>query len=146
VPHQINAVEEEGWPPAMMAAIEGRADVMEHLARLGADLSLANFSGDTVLDHAVQQGHSGTVRLLEDIASAGGWPQYMAARRMAYVRIRHEVSATYRILPGSNKLYKIMHFVFGRNKMGEAVKRTRRAGMVTIPDDLFALVCRFLVS
>ena len=50
---------------------------------------------------------------------AGGWRAYVAARRMAYVRIRHEVSKTYAVLPKTKKLRKLralLHFVFGRNR------------------------------
>ena len=45
-----------------------------------------------------EDGHHDTASLLSDIASAGGWRPYAAARRMAYVRIRHEVSKTYAVL------------------------------------------------
>ena len=83
---------------------------------------------------------------------------------MAYILIRHEVSATYKVLPKKKSLRKLralLHFVFGRNRAvvdaaapshggrAEAVAEARSEkpeAMQVLPDDVFALVCRFLVT
>ena len=84
----------------------------------------------------------------------------MALQRMAYILIRHEVSATYKVLPKKKKLRKLralLHFVFGRNRatVGAAAPRSaeeaptgseKPKAMQVLPDDVFALVCRFLVN
>ena len=81
------------------------------------------------------------------------------------ILIRHEVSSTYKVLPKTKKLRKLralLHFVFGRNReaVGAAApshsERTdevmvasgdgaeKPKAMQVLPDDVFALVCRFL--
>ena len=61
--------------------------------------------------------------------SAGSWRKYIALRRMAYILIRHEVSASYKVLPKKKSLRKLralLHFVFGRNRetVGAAAPRS----------------------
>ena len=85
----------------------------------------------------------------------------MLLRSMAYILIRHEVSSTYKVLPKKKSLRKLralLHFVFGRNRavVGAAAPshggRLEEAGsgsekpkaMQVLPDDVFALLCRFL--
>jgi len=78
---------------------------------------------------------------------------YVAARRMAYVRIRHEVSKTYAVLDESHEDRALLHFVFGRNRT--AVDAAEQAetpddgsekpkAMLELPDVVFRLVCRML--
>ena len=91
--------------------------------------------------------------------SAGSWRKYIALQRMAYILIRHEVSATYKVLPKKKSLRKLralLHFVFGRNRatVGAAAPQEgapdtgseKPKAMQVLPDDVFALLCRFLVT
>ena len=102
--------------PIMWASGKGMTPVVRHLARLGCSLSRKSVSGKTALDWARNEGHPDTARLLSDIASAGGWRPYAAACRMAYVRIRHEVSKTYAVLDEGHDDRALLHLVFGRNR------------------------------
>ena len=133
-----------------------------HLARLGCSLSRkSTSSGRTALDWARDRGHPDTARLLSDIDSAGGWRPYAAACRMAYVRIRHEVSKTYAVLDEGHDDRALLHFLFGRNRAAvdvaadEAVDSAAWTGlnddgsenpkaMQELPDVVFRLVCRYL--
>jgi hypothetical protein len=105
-------------------------------------------------------GHHDTARLLSDIASAGGWRPYAAACRMAYVRIRHEVSKSYAVLEEGHDDRALLHFLFGRNPAvvvdaaapshggplegasDEGSKKLK--AMLELPDVVFRLVCRML--
>jgi hypothetical protein len=105
------------------------------------------------------EGHTSVVSLLEAVESAGSWQKHIALQRMAYILIRHEVSAAYKVLPKTKSLLKLralLHFVFGRNRntVGAAAPRSAEGApgtgsekpeaMQVLPDDVFALVCRFL--
>jgi hypothetical protein len=128
----------DGTTPIMAASGGGRTPVVRYLARLGCSLSRKTLGhGHTALDLARGNGHPDTARLLSDIDAAGGWRPYAAAFRMAYVRIRHEVSATYAVLDEGHDDRELLHFVFGRNS--EETK-----AMLELPDVVFRLVCRFL--
>jgi ankyrin repeat protein len=149
-----------------LAAICGHLDVVRYLARHGADIARLDLRGESPLDKARNNGHTSVASLLEAVESAGSWRKYIALRRMAYILIRHEVSATYKVLPKKKKklrkLRALLHFVFGRNR--EAVGAAalshgeRQAAveggseepkamqeMQVLPDDVFALLCRFIV-
>ena len=79
---------------------------------------------------------------------------------MAYVRIRHEVSKTYKVLGEGHDDRELLHFLFGRNRVvavdtaapgpGERLEEAPEEGaekpkaMVELPDVVFALVCRML--
>ena len=142
--------------PIMTASEYGMTPVVRYLALLGCSLSQKETKyGDTALDWARHYNQHDTARLISDIESAGGWRPYAATRRMAYVRIRHEVSKTYAMLPKTKKLRKLralLHFVFGRNRdvVGTAAAEASGDGfekpeaMQVLPDDVFALVCRML--
>jgi len=109
-----------GTPPVMVATWHipsGGVHVVRHLARLGCDLRATNKRGKDALTWAVQLRKTDIATLLTDIASAGGWRQYVAARRMAYVRIRHEVSKTYAVLDEGHDDRALLHFLFGRNRV-----------------------------
>jgi len=80
-----------------------------------------------------------TVKLLSDIIMAGGWRPYAAACRMAYVRIRHEVSKTYAVLDEGHDDRALLHFVFGRNDVFDEAY----PGYV-LPDEVFEIVCKYL--
>ena len=97
-PELIDMPNQYNEAPIMLASGMGMTLVVRHLARLGCSLSRKNKYGFTALDIARDQGHHETARLLSDVDSAGGWRLYAAACRMAYVRIRHEVSKTYAVL------------------------------------------------
>ena len=144
-----------GTTPLMYAAAYGHRSTVCHLCRLGCSISLENpYDGHTALDYSrLSNGKPDTVRLLEAVGSAGGWRKYVAARRMRYVRIRHEVSSTYTVLPDDHKLRELYHFVFGKNEVlvandgAEARRVAKRAdSMMTLPGDLFAHILRMLVS
>ena len=64
--------------PIMYASMQGMTPVVRHLARLGCSLSRKDKNGFTALGTARHFNHHDTARLLSDINSAGGWPQYMA--------------------------------------------------------------------
>ena len=121
----------------MSASIEGMTPVVRHLARLGCSLSRM-CDGYTALDFARVKGHHDTARLLSDIDSAGGWRPYAAARRMAYVRIRHEVHKTGTVLDEGHDDRELYHFLFGKSKRGSAMRM--------LPRWLFRRVVGFLES
>jgi len=149
-----------GWSAVMLASACGHTGIVRHLASLGCSLSREDDNGFTALDFATKNGQHDTARLLLEIELAGGWRQYVAACRMAYVRIRHEVSKTYAVLPESNKHRELLHLVFGRNRavvadaaapsQGERVEEAADDGsekpkaMLELPDVVFRLVIRFL--
>jgi len=66
----------------------------------------------TVTPSSTAPDHHDTVRLLSDIDSAGGRRPYATACRMAYVRIRHEVSKTYAALEEGHDDRALLHFLF----------------------------------
>jgi len=69
------------YTPIMSASGRGRTLVVRHLARLGCSLSRRSSNSHyAALNYARANGHHDTVRLLSDIASAGGWPTYAAVR------------------------------------------------------------------
>ena len=118
---------------------------------------MGNRDGHTALDYARAYNHPDTARLLSDIDSAGGWRPYAAACRMAYVRIRHEVSKTYAVLDEGHDDRALLHFMFGRNRAAvDAAAEVDSAtwtglneteepkAMLELPDVVFRLVCRFL--
>ena len=123
----------------MTASIKGKTPVVRHLARLGCSLSHTTVNGHTALDYARDFGHHDTARLLEDIDSAGGWRPYAAAQRMAYVRIRHEVSRAYKVLDERHDDRALLHFVFGRNRADGGPLT-----LVTTPMPLVLQCVRFL--
>ena len=153
MPNSYNAT------PIMSASSQGRTPVVRHLARLGCSLSRKSSDGSTALDYARAKNQHDTARLLSDILSAGGWPQYAVACRMAYVHVRHEVSKTYKVLDEGHGDRELLHLVFGRNRTavdaaapshGERLEEACDGGsqkpeaMLELPDVVFRLVCRFL--
>ena len=142
------------------AAYNGHLDVVRYLARHGADIARLSENGRSALDAAQDGGRTSVFSLLEAVESAGSWRKYIALQRMAYILIRHEVSATYKVLPKTKSLRKLralLHFVFGRNRdtvddveEGDVLDEAFDAcfekpkAMQVLPDDVFALVCRFL--
>jgi len=97
-PELIDAPDNGNITPIMTASGKGETPVVRHLARLGCSLSRKDNFSFTALDYARHYDQHDTARLLTDIDSAGGWRPYAAACRMAYVRIRYEVSKTYAVL------------------------------------------------
>jgi hypothetical protein len=156
-PELIDMPDKKNVTPIMTAACHGRIPVVRHLARLGCSLSHKDDYGFTALDYArYHNRHPDTARLLSDIDSAGGWRPYA---RMAYVRIRHEVSKTYAVLDEGHDDRALLHLVFGRNRAavdaaapshGERLEEAAEDGsekpkaMLELPDVVFRLVCRFL--
>ena len=156
-----DALSSNGMTSLHAAAYQGHLDVARYLARHGADIARLAGNGESALDMARGNGHTSIVSLLEAVESAGSWRKYIALQRMAYILIRHEVSATYKVLPKKKSLRKLralLHFVFGRNRaiVGAAAPRSaegapdtgseKTEAMQVLPDDVFALVCRFLVT
>ena len=146
-----------------VVAYHGHLDVVRYLARHGADIVHLDNDGKSPLDKARANGHTSIVSLLEAVESAGSWRKYVALQRMAYILIRHEVSATYKVLPNTKKLRKLralLHFVFGKNRAvvddaaaprsaeeaPDTGSENKPEAMQVLPDDVFALVCRFLVN
>jgi hypothetical protein len=115
-PELIDMPRNDDVTPIIEAALTGMTPVVRHLARLGCSLSHTTANCHNALDYARRKGYHDTVRLLSGIASAGGWRQYAAACRMAYVRIRHEVSKTYAVLDEGHADRALLHLVFGRNR------------------------------
>ena len=158
----------------MAASGEGIIPVVRHLTGLGCLLSRKAADGNTALERATPalRAPRHRPRLLFEIASAGGWPQYAAACRMAYVRIRHEVSKTYAVLDEGHDDRELYHFVFGKNEVvsgadqtfvsklyhyvfgnnssvlagGEQVAKVSVADrrLLTLPEDLFRRVIGYL--
>ena len=160
-PELTDEASERGTTPLMIASQNARRFVVVlQLARLGCSLSGTDEDGLSALDYAGALSRpSSTWRVLKALERAGGWRPYVAACRMAYVRIRHKVSSTYLVLPetfgGGPKLRELLHFMFGKNKVlagggQEEARRTRaqvrRSAMLTMPDAVFTEVCRFLGS
>ncbi len=154
-----DAVGSSGTTSLHSAAYNGHLDVVRYLARHGADIVHLDNDGKSPLDLARAKGRTSVISLLEAVESAGSWRRYIALQRMAYILIRHEVSATYKVLPKKKsfrKLRALPHFVFGRNRdtVGAAAPREgapdtgseKPETMQVLPDDVFALVCRFLVN
>ena len=147
-----------GTTPLQIAAVEGNIEVVRLLARCGALYRKCHREGMTALDFARHRGHHDTARLLSDIASAGGWRPYVATCRMAYVRIRHEVSKTYAVLDEGHDDRALLHLVFGRNRAAVDAAAPSDGGrleeasddaekpkaMQELPDVVFRLVCRML--
>jgi len=158
-PHLIESLTLLGTTPVMEASRRGMTSAVRHLARLGCSLSHEDNDGDTALDWARREGHHDTAQLLSAIDSAGSWRQYAAACRMAYVRIRHEVSTTYAVLDDGHDDRELFHLVFGRNRAFVTLSPRPRPrleevsedssekpkAMLELPDVVFRLVCRFLV-
>ena len=147
------------------AAYTGHLGMVHYLARHGADIARLSGDGKSALDAARLGGRTSVFNLLEAVESAGSWRKYIALQRMAYILIRHEVSATYKVLPKRKSLRKLralLHFVCGRNRAvvdtaapshGERLEEAVDEGgsekpeaMQVLPDDVFALLCRFLVT
>ena len=158
-PELIDMPANGDYTPIMMASGEGMTSVVRHLARLGCSLSRKSALGNTALDIARREGQHDTARLLLQIDLAGGWRPYAAACRMAYVRIRHEVSKTYAVLDEGHDDRELLHLVFGRNRAvvdaaapshGERLEEAAADGaekpkaMLELPDVVFRLVCRYL--
>ncbi|XP_046582780.1 CARD- and ANK-domain containing inflammasome adapter protein-like [Haliotis rubra] len=61
---QVNSEDVGNTTPVMDAARYGHRDIVELLAKKGADLSLRDSDGNNVLHHACQEGHARTVRFL----------------------------------------------------------------------------------
>ena len=81
------------------------------------------------------------VLLLDDLYWAGGWRPYAAARRMPYVRIRHEVSKTYKVLKEDHDDRALLHFVFRKSQRGSSSEYMRM-----LPRWLFRNVIGYLES
>ena len=148
-PGCVDIPDHENFTPVMHASDRGNTDVVRLLARLGCSLSRKTISdGYTALDLARHYGRHDTARLLSDIDAAGGWRGYVAARRMAYVRIRHEVSKTYAVLDEDHKLRTLYHFVFGKNEVLLVGKNKvwKTAPSLTLPMDLFGRIIGYLQS
>ena len=161
-PELLNVADLNGLTPLMAASQYGgvQGTAVEELTRLGCDLALRNDYGNTARDWARHNDHHDTARLLSDIDAAGGWRPYAAACRMAYVRIRHEVSKTYAVLDEGHDDRALLHFLFGRNRAivaaavptshGERLEEASEDGaekpeaMLELPDVVFRLVCRYL--
>jgi len=115
-PDLIDLQSNRNISPLMDACTAGKVHVVRYLLRLGCSLSQENCDGYNALDISRVGGHHDTARLLFNIESAGGWRLYAVACRMAYVRIRHEVSKTYAVLEEGHDDRALLHFVFGRNR------------------------------
>ena len=142
-----------GMTPLLWSAMNGHTECVAVLARMGCALGLANNRGKTALALARQQGHHDTARLLSDIEAAGGWRQYAAECRMAYVLVRHAVGKTHAVLDEGHDDRELLHFLFGKTEVlvasGAGGRRTRAratsGGMHTLPTErLFEAVVRYL--
>ena len=158
----MDVLNANGITPIIVSAHRGHTDILLYLARRGCSLARITDNQMTALSFARAQGHHDLVCLIEDILSAGGYRQYAAARRMPYVRIRHEVSSAYLVLDEGHDDRALLHLVFGRNRAavvdaaavshGERLEEAAEDGaekskaMHELPDAVFSLVCRFLVS
>ena len=133
------------WPSLTVPhppAVGGHVATVRYLAYRGCSLTRTDdeCECDALGFARLHQGDGTTdevIRLLEDVGSAGGWRQYVAARRMPYLLIRHAVSLAGTVLPKTKKLRKLRalyHFVFGKG-----------ADLQTAPTDVFGRVIGFLV-
>ena len=135
------------------AAAFGHLAIVLLLLRLGCDASVEDSDANTPLDLAIEERKFDVAFLLENVATAGGWRKYVAARRMAYVRIRHQVSDTYKTAKGPKKLVALLHFLFGKNRVGPSAgqgaeakakaAKTEVEGQ-TAPTDVFRKICTYL--
>ena len=123
------------------ASANGQTEVVRQLARLGCSLYRRNMFGWAALDLARQEGHNDIVLLLTDLFWVGGWRPYAAARRMPYVRIRHEVGKTYKVLKEDHDDRALLHFVFGKSQRGSSSEHMRM-----LPRWLFRYVVGYLES
>lgn len=168
-------VDSAGMSLVHYAARAGEAHVVRTLARLGLSLVLQNNehrSPLSVARKAYAESHEHTtgyehlhlretVSLLEGIESAGSWPKYVSAGRMAYARIRHHVCSTRKVLPDWHDDRELFHFLFGMNQHQQdhvvaspaartgmrVVKVTRKEKqMLMAPRGVLKRVVEFLVS
>jgi hypothetical protein len=168
-PALIDVPNRDGTTPLMTAAAsrdfvresggttESCLAVACHLLRLGCSLANRDWIGLNASGLAFSNRNVDMHLLLTAVESAGGWRQYAAAARMAYVRIRHEVSKTYVVLDEGHDDRALLHFLFGRNRAvvddaeeGDVLDEAFDAcfekpkAMLVLPDEVFRLVCRFL--
>jgi len=149
-PQLVEAPDRLGMTPLHHVADgpEDRDGVVSELIRRGcARTTLArDRCGRTALDMARHNSRHDLVHLLEDVIAAGGYRKYVATRRMAYVRIRHEVSKTYKVLPKKHEDRELFQFVFGRNRdaADEAETGQGERPMRVLPTELFIEVCKYL--
>ncbi|XP_067659947.1 ankyrin-3-like [Haliotis asinina] len=67
----INSISEYGCTPAMKAALKGHEDVFNLIVKQGADLSLVDNEGDTILHAACKGGNVKIVKYVLDHGSVG---------------------------------------------------------------------------
>jgi ankyrin repeat protein len=71
------------FTPVMAAAVAGHADVVQFLIDHGADLTIRNGDGDTVLEAAMTEGHADTTAVLLEVLGGDYYPQQSVALDIA---------------------------------------------------------------
>ena len=141
-----------------IAAANAHLDVVTFLARHGADVAHLDDEGDSALEYARAEGHVAVAALLAAVEKAGGWRDYVAQQRLPWCRIRHEVARSGKVLPENHDQQALYHFVFGGQDEaggggggggggeggGPAAKREKPSVLRAAPDDVFAMLGRFL--
>jgi ankyrin repeat protein len=72
-----------GFTPIMAAAVAGHADVVQILIEHGADLTIRNGAGNTILEAAMAHGHHDTVGILLEALGGDDYPQESIALDIA---------------------------------------------------------------
>ena len=94
---EIDARSHDGMTSLMWAAQHGHLDVVRFLLRRGANLELVDNDGHDAVHYAREylprppsgwQSGAKKLQLLSDVKNAGGWKPYVAAPRVALVRLR----------------------------------------------------------
>ena len=150
----MEQVDEAGDTTLTWAAYHGCFDIFRLFASLGCNLFHCDKGGVPALEQAEMYGHTDIALLLYSVDLAGGWREYVAARRFAYVRIRHKVSSTYALVPkGSAKLIALYHFLFGKTWVPggagdgqEPPNKLVKAGAptLTVPSAVFRYILGYL--
>ena len=134
----LDLARENGSTPVFIAAQFGHHEVVRVLAKMGANLDLADKDGRTPLSIATRNSHDEVVAVLST------WRQYL---RHQHCLIRHRVGATYATLPVGHEERVLHHFMYGKNKVNTPVPaEDEMLPSNLLPDDLFALVVRWLVG
>ena len=112
----LNARDERGWPPLMIAASNGNVEICHLLIQNGADIQTEDNAGYIPLHWAAFNGHSKVVKLLIDnnsdpnARSNFGWtPLMQAATRGHLAAIKNLIAAGADVNLSSNDGWTALH-------------------------------------
>ncbi|KAF7677132.1 hypothetical protein GT037_005344 [Alternaria burnsii] len=77
------SISPQDWTPAVFAANEGHAEVLQALLSHGADPNVLTSDGDTILELAMEKGHLTTANVLLEAVGGPGYPKDSVALQVA---------------------------------------------------------------